>query len=527
MVGTEMREQKSRIQTSGIHNPMYKAFTACRGVSTPRVLSAMIAGIALNAAALPVLSYADTPSAIQPQMQATTIPNFVNLVKQVKPAVVSITAMLKDDEIEDEEGQQGGGMQGMPFPFPFPFQMMPQQHQRQTVEARGSGFLISADGYVVTNNHVVKGATKVTVTLDDGTKLPAKIVGRDPKTDLALLQVNSKTHLPFIELGESDHVLPGEWVVAVGNPYGLGGTVTAGIVSALGRDIGDGPYNSFFQIDAPINRGNSGGPLFTQDGKVIGVNTAIYSPNGGSIGIGFAIPSDVVKNVVDQLRRTGHVVRGYLGVEAQRISPSMASAIGMQVAPGVPPAGALVANVTPDSPAAKAGLKSGDVITALNDKKISDPHALAMKVAEIAPDTTATVDILRNGAAQSIKVKIVSQDATGTAAGDAASGDKGEKLGVSLAPLSERARQQLGLEASVHGVLINAVEPGSPAEQAGLHSGDVLQAVGDQKVDNPQAAVTAVHSALKTRKAVLLRILRDGQALFVGVSLNGDDNLPE
>lgn len=266
-------------------------------------------------------------------------------------------------------GGMGGGMGGMPFPFPFPFQMAPQQ-SRQQIEARGSGFLISADGYVVTNNHVVKGATKVTVTLDDGTTLPAKIIGRDGKTDLALLKVTSTQKLPFIELGESDDVQAGEWVVAVGNPYGLGGTVTAGIVSARGRDINEGPYDNFIQIDAPINRGNSGGPLFTQDGKVVGVNSMILSPSGGSIGIGFAIPSDTVRNVTDQLRKTGHVVRGYLGVNAQVISPAMAKALNMPVsAPGAPPAGALVASTSPDSPAEKAGLKAEDIVTDLTVRK--------------------------------------------------------------------------------------------------------------------------------------------------------------
>ncbi|WP_025814044.1 trypsin-like peptidase domain-containing protein, partial [Komagataeibacter kakiaceti] len=269
---------------------------------------------------------ADDSGVIRPDTQIQQLPNFVNLVKQVKPAVVSITARIKDPDMSEEAG--AGGMPGG-FPFPFPFQMMPQQGH-QTVEARGSGFVISADGYVVTNNHVVKGASKVTVTLDDGTALPAKIVGRDSKTDIALLKVSPSGKLRFIELGDSDKVEPGEWVVAVGNPYGLGGTVTAGIVSARGRDIGDGPYDSFIQVDAPINRGNSGGPLFTQDGKVVGVNTAILSPSGGSIGIGFAIPSDTVKNVVDQLEKTGHVTRGYLGVTAQAITPSMASALGMK-----------------------------------------------------------------------------------------------------------------------------------------------------------------------------------------------------
>ncbi|MDG6094982.1 Do family serine endopeptidase [Acetobacter sp. AN02] len=491
-----------------------------------RLWAVLGAGTILGTALLPATSaYADTPAAIQPHAPTQTIPDFVNLVKQVKPAVVSITSIIRADTAENEEGEQGGGMPMSPFPFPFPFQMMPQ-HQKQTVEARGSGFIISADGYLVTNNHVVKGATKVTATLDDGSTFPAKVIGRDPKTDLALLKLTSPRPFPYIDLGESDNVQPGEWVVAVGNPYGLGGTVTAGIISALGRDIGDGPYNSFFQVDAPINRGNSGGPLFTQDGKVIGVNTAIYSPSGGSIGIGFAIPSDTVKDVVDQLRKTGHVVRGYLGVEAQQISPTMASALGIKPSsPGAPPKGALVANVSSGSPAEKGGLKSGDVILSLNGHSVDNPHSLAIRVAAIAPGSQATLAIMRNGASQTITVHIVSQSSAGTT-GSASVGQHGEKLGVALAPLSAQIRQELGIGRDVHGVVIHDIAPGSPAEQAGLHAGDIIQAVGNQAVDTPQATITAVQASLKARQAVLLRILRDGQALFVGVSLDGASAAP-
>ena len=222
----------------------------------------------------------------------------------MKPAVVSITSKLKAEPAE---------MEG-PMPFPFG-QMVPGQ--QRAIEARGSGFIVDPNGIVVTNNHVVKGAKSVTVVLDDGTQLPAKVVGTDPRTDLAVLKVDAGRKLPYIQLGDSSTIRPGQWVVAMGNPFGLGGSVTAGIVSAEGRDIGAGPYDQFIQIDAPINQGNSGGPLFTQDGKVVGVNTAILSPSGGSIGIGFAIPSNTVKTVVAELEKTGHVTRGYLGVEAQ------------------------------------------------------------------------------------------------------------------------------------------------------------------------------------------------------------------
>nr|WP_246386897.1 trypsin-like peptidase domain-containing protein [Gluconacetobacter sacchari] len=493
-----------------------------------RVLAALVAGTMLGGAAQGAIvgaARADETGVIRPDTQVQTLPNFVNLVKQVRPAVVSITASIRAQDIDEDGGMQG--QQQMPFPFPFPFQMMPQQ-QRRTVEARGSGFIISADGFVVTNNHVVKGATKVTVTLDDGTTLPAKIIGRDPKTDLALLKVSTQSKLRFIELGESDKVEPGEWVIAVGNPYGLGGTVTAGIVSARGRDIGDGPYDSFIQVDAPINRGNSGGPLFTQDGKVVGVNTAILSPSGGgSIGIGFAIPSDVVKNVVYQLEKTGHVTRGYLGVVAQVITPAMAKALGLKAASdGAPPSGALVASVSNGSPADKAGLKAGDVITTLNGQKIESPHDLAVKVASIAPGSAATVAFLRNNATQTASVKIANLSSASSP--DGAVGDKGDvggpRLGVSLAPLTADLRQQLGLDSSVRGVVVSDVQAGSVAEQAGIHAGDVIQAVGNRPVDNPSATVTAVRAALKANQSVLLRVLRGGQSLFIAVTPGAPDD---
>ncbi|MFT8419136.1 MAG: Do family serine endopeptidase [Acetobacter sp.] len=488
---------------------------------------ALLAGCMLVSAAGPwagAQSWADTSSVIKPSGPAQRIPDFVELVKQVKPAVVSITSTIRSDAMEGEGGGMGGGMGGGgPFPFPFPFQMMPQSF-KQLVEARGSGFVISADGYVVTNNHVVKGATKVSVTLDDGTTLPAKVVGRDGKTDLALLKVTPAQKLPFIELGESDDVQPGEWVIAVGNPYGLGGTVTAGIVSARGRDINEGPYDNFIQVDAPINRGNSGGPLFTQDGKVVGVNTAILSPSGGgSIGIGFAIPSDTVRSVVDQLRKTGHVVRGYLGVNAQIISPVMASALNLPAptVAGTPPAGALVASVSPDSPAEKAGLKAEDVITDFNGQKISTPHDLAVRVAAVAPATQVTIGFVRAGKAQTVTLKIGNLASVAADTGKATSTVGGQHLGIALAPLNRDTRQQLGLPQDAHGVVVSDVEAGSPADQAGIRPGDVIQAVGSQQVDAPKAAVGLIKTAMAAKKPLLLRILREGQSLFIAISPDG------
>ncbi len=491
--------------------------------SAPRALSAaLIAGTMLGGAALSPLALAQT--AIQPSGMAQKLPDFVDLAKQVRPAVVSITSMIKDDG-GDDDGDQGGGQGGMgggqqmPFPFPFPFQMQPQNRGGRTVEARGSGFIISADGYIVTNNHVVKNATSVSVTLDDGTVLKAKVIGHDAGTDLALLKVKPSGKLSFIGLGESDDVQPGQWVIAVGNPFGLGGSVTAGIVSARGRDIGDGPYDSFIQVDAPINRGNSGGPLITQDGKVVGVNTAILSPSGGSIGIGFAIPSDVVRNVVAQLQKTGHVTRGYLGVTAQEITPGMAKALSLPTQNGAPATGALVASVSDGSPAEKIGLKPGDVITALNGQKVASPRDLAIKVSGVAPDSKASVTYLRNGASQTASVTIANLSKRGDSQGGPANpGSGGGSIGVALSGLTPDLRQQLGLDDGVKGVVVRQVKPGSPADQAGISTGDVILGVGSKSVSTPREAVDAVHAAIKSDGTVALRVLHQGQMLFVAIS---------
>ena len=497
-------------------------------IMTSRFRASLAALAAATMLTAPV-AMADT-GAIKPQTQVQALPNFVNLVKQVKPAVVSITSHIKESVVDQEEGGGMGGGQQSPFPFPFPFQMMPQQQQpNRTVEARGSGFIISADGYVVTNNHVVNGATKVTVTLDDGTTLPAKIIGRDPKTDVALLRVKPSGKLPYIELGESDDVQPGEWVVAVGNPYGLGGTVTAGIVSALGRDLHSGAYNDFIQIDAPINHGNSGVPLFTQDGKVIGINSMIISPNGGgSIGIGFAIPSDTVKSVVTQLEKTGHVTRGYLGIEGQDISQTMAQALNLKSPePGAPPRGTLVASVSKGSPAEKAGVKSGDVIVTLDGHPIRNGHDLAVKVVSIAPGTAATLGLLRDAKPMDLKFTVgnlAAQESSGSGAGNGDQAAGPGKLGVSLASLTPRARQELGLDESVQGAVVADVAQGSPADQSGIRPGDIIVAVGSHVTPNPHAVVAQVHDALGRKQPPLLRILRDGQQLFVAVSPTGNDD---
>jgi serine protease Do len=456
------------------------------------------------------------PGAIEPSQLSHPLPDFVDLVKQVKPAVVSITSKMRPEE-EQQGGMPGMGGQ-MPFPFPFPFAQ--QQQPRRTVEARGSGFLIDADGTIVTNNHVVKGATSVSVTLDDGTVLPAKIIGRDARSDLAVLKVKSNHRLPFINLGDSNAAQPGAWVVAVGNPFGLGGTVTAGIVSARGRDIGEGPYDSFIQIDAPINQGNSGGPLFTQDGKVVGVNSAIISPSGGSVGIGFAIPSNTVKSVVAQLEKSGHVTRGYIGVNAQSVNVAMADALHL------PPGssddrGALIASVESDTPAGRAGLQPGDVIVDVNGQHVGNNRELAIDISELPPGTHAKLAILRNGKPQTIDVVIGTLPNDGAAHGGAASPDDTRGLGVALSPITPQLRQQLDLADNQRGVVISQVQQGSAAEQAGLQAGDVIVGVGDKAVDNTNEASRAIRQSLKDSQAVALRILRNGESIFVAVTTGG------
>lgn len=499
--------------------------TRFRPISNILSLPRHAAFITVSLAALSVVPShpARAEGPIQPGMQLQNAPNLVGLVKLVKPAVVSITAQIRpgaDDEGHYDDGGQSP-QSAMPFPFPFPFPFAPPSSQR-LIEARGSGFIISPDGYVVTNNHVVKNATKVTVTLDDGATFPAKIIGRDSKSDVALLKLKIADKLPFIQLGNSDSVQPGEFVVAVGNPYGLGGTVTSGIVSALGRDLGAGPYDDFIQVDAPINHGNSGGPLFDQSGKVIGMNTAIISPSGGSIGIGFAIPSNTVKDVVNQLRKTGHVTRGYLGITVQRISPTLAKALGLpDRIPGAAPTGALVSNVIAGGPAEHAGIHSGDIIVSINGVKVRNEHDVVMQTVANKPGTDIDIQLLRDGKTQNVKARVGDFPKNGESVSSDSENSDGAgstKLGVSLSPLTDDIRHQLGVDRSIKGAVVSAVTPGSPAEQAGIRPGDIVQYVDHTAISTPEAATSAVRAVLRKNKPVLLRIYRDGQRIFVAIA---------
>lgn len=471
----------------------------------------LLAGTALGglgATLVPAAAQNQTTTAAPIAPQAgPALPGFADMVARVRPAVVTITST---ERVQAEQASS-------PFPegseqdrtFRQFFGGGQQQEAPRAAKALGSGFLVDAEGHVVTNNHVVEGATKVVVTLEDGRELEARVVGRDPRTDVAVLKVDAGKPLPFLALGDSDKARPGDWVVAVGNPFGLGGTVTAGILSARGRDIGAGPYDDFLQVDAPINRGNSGGPLFGLDGTVLGVNTAIFSPSGGSVGIGFAIPANVVKQVVAELEAHGHMERGYIGLVSQAVTPEMAAALNLSQ-----PQGALVAELEPGAPAAKAGLRPGDVITAVNGGAVSDPRGLARQVAALRPGTEATLAVRRDGAEQTLRLTTATlPDKTADAAPQAAAKDQG-RLGLALAPINPAARESLGLAGDVHGAVIASVRPGSPASEAGLKAGDVVQGVGNRAVTSPQEAVQAIQAQ---GRAVALRILRDGHSLFVAV----------
>ena len=335
--------------------------------------------------------------------QPTHQMSFAPLVSRVKPAVVEITTVAGG--ISDARQMQNFPEMYGPFADLFR-RYYGQGRSFSTPEQRalGSGFIIDPDGYIVTNNHVVDGAREVSVTLSDGSKHRARIIGLDDKTDLALVKIDAGRELPYVAFGNSDDAHEGDWVLAVGNPFGLGGTVTAGIISAHGRNINEGPYDDFLQIDAPINPGNSGGPLFNQSGQVVGIDTAIYSPSGGSVGIGFAIPSNVAKAVVAQLREHGRVSRGWLGISMQALTPSLAKAAGLSSDHGV-----IVADVTPGSPAAEGGLQEGDVITAIDSRPIGDGRDLALSVARTPPGGAVELKLLRDGRAMSVKVTIRSQ----------------------------------------------------------------------------------------------------------------------
>ena len=437
--------------------------------------------------------------------------SFADVVDRVKPAVVSVKVKLSDaDQVDDEDSQGMPGMPDIPKDSPFyhffrHFGMpddnndgadrgdkTPRHHFSQ---AQGSGFFISADGYIVTNDHVVDHATEVTITTSDGKSMPAKVIGVDTKTDLALLKAQG-ADFPFVTFA-SHTPRVGDWVIAVGNPFGLGGTVTAGIVSARGRDIGSGPYDDFLQIDAPVNHGNSGGPTFDAEGEVVGVNTAIFSPSGGSVGIGFAIASDVVKNVVQQLKDNGSVTRGWIGVQIQNVTADLADDLGLKEQTG-----ALVAAAQKDSPAAAAGVKSGDVITAVDGETVADPHDLARRIAALGPKKTVKLTLIRNGSPMTIDVTLGTMPVDKTAAAESRNSDD-DNGASALAKLGLTLRPAHGQD----GVVVAEVDPDGAAADKGLKQGDVILEVAGKLVNRPADVVEAIDAAKSGgKKSVLVRV---------------------
>ncbi len=442
-------------------------------------------------------------------LNAQAMPSFATLIDRVKPAVVSIKVKMFEQSSADQRFaslppeiqkflKQFGEQNGAPY------------NPRSLVIGEGSGFFVSSDGYIVTNNHVVQNAKSVLVTMDDGKTLDAKVVGTDPKTDVAVIKVDQPGDYPFVSFSKENPKI-GDWVVAIGNPYGLGGTVTAGIISAKGRDIGDSPYDRFLQIDAPINKGNSGGPTFDEQGHVVGMNTAIYSPSGGSIGIGFAIPAGTIEPVVDALEHGGVVQRGYLGVEIQAVSPEIAEALGLKAAEG-----AMVDKPMPNSPASSAGLKPGDVIQKVNGQDIKDAGDLTRQIGQMKPGDKVELTYLSDGAGKTASVTLTEQQAekAATAAADDQASPTPSALGLELAP----AKQVRG--AGQSGVAVVGVEPNGVAAQQGFATGDVILSVGGKTVSTPQDVKSGIADARNQgRKAVLLRVQTAEGARFVAIEL--------
>ena len=486
---------------------------------------------ALGVAAMLSLSTAAALPAFAEVAPGAAIPqSFADLAERLSPAVVDITTSTEVAQVQ--QGTRPVLPDGSPFEEFFrdfldrngPPNGGPGRPEgprgQQRSSALGSGFIISADGYIVTNNHVIESADEIKVEMLDGTVLEAKVIGHDPRTDVALLKVDSDKPLPFVTFGDSDHARVGDWVMAIGNPLGQGFSVSAGIVSARNRTL-QGSYDDFIQTDAAINRGNSGGPLFNTDGEVIGVNTAILSPNGGSIGIGFAMSSAVVSRVVDQLRDFGETRRGWLGVRIQNVDPDVAEALGLDA-----PKGALVTDV-PEGPALTAGLKSGDVIVKFGDKDIKDTRELVRVVADTAVGTSVPVVVYRDGAEQTLSVAIGRLEETTLAAAPGEPGQEQTKpsdqvvLGMTVEPMSDALRAQFGLGDDVTGMVVTALDDGSDAFTKGIREGDVIAKVGQEEVATARDLRDKIKAAEDAgRNSVLLLVNHDGGPRFVALNLS-------
>jgi serine protease Do len=458
--------------------------------------------------------------AAMPAMARPAPDSFADLTAKLLPSVVNISSF------QTLKAPPKGSLPTLPPDSPlnelFKNFLGPRGNQPRHATSLGSGFIIDPSGYIVTNNHVIENGEQISVVLSDDTTLPAKLIGRDVKTDLALLKVNPKKPLPATRFGDSDKARIGDWVIAIGDPFGIGSTVTAGIVSARNRNINAGPYDDFIQTDAPINKGNSGGPLFDMDGNVIGINSQIFSPSGGSVGIGFAIPSNLARDVVQQLRQYGVARRGWIGARVQPVTDELAQAFNLPSRQG-----ALVIDVTKNGPAAKAGLLNGDLVTGFDGKPVPDDRMLPRIVANTPIGKTVNIDVLRKGRKVSYRLTVekLADDSTPDKAVKAPPAPKPQskigQLGLALGPLDAAARGRYKIGPQVQGVVVTNVDPGTAAGDKNMRPGDVIVQVQGGAVKTPDDVSKAVDAAAKAKKPVALFLVsRGGDVVYVGLRLN-------
>ena len=498
---------------------------------------APVAPPALVPAAAPAQNAIAPPVPIMPPGGAPR--SFADLTSRLAPAVVNVSTTQKV-----EVGKGRGGAPGSPLEELFR-RFQEQQGEdggapvTREATSLGSGFIIDPTGYIVTNNHVISAGEgrgpavdTITVTLSDRREYKAKLIGRDPLTDMALLKIDA-TDLPFVKFGNSQGVRVGDWAIAIGNPFGLGGTVTAGIVSALHRNIGSGQYDRYIQTDASINQGNSGGPLFDLDGNVIGINTAIFSPTGGNVGLGFSIPAELAYPVIQQLRATGTVKRGYLGIGIQPLSSNIAAGLGLPKDKGE-----IVASVEPSGPAARAGLKQGDVVLRINNSDVTYDNTLSYIVANTPVGTTVPIEVIRDGQRRTINATVAMRPAesivqsragfpadeeeSAEAKKDAGAEAAKASLGITLQPLTPQLRQQLRIPETTRGVVIAGISPGSNAASEGLKRGDVILQINQRPVTTPAEAAAAVDAAKKAGRDTVLMLVQSGTTppVYRGIKLN-------
>jgi serine protease Do len=483
------------------------------------------------AGAAPSAPAATAPRLPQSPQLPVTVPanvlagssGFADLAERLLPTVVNISTSQTLKRSADKQAPQMP--QGTPFDDFFK-NFTDRDNRPRRVQSLGSGFIIDPAGFVVTNNHVIEGADEITVILEDGDEMKATLVGTDEKTDLAVLKVNPASPLPTARMGDSERVRVGEWVMAIGDPFGLGGTVTTGIVSARNRDINAGPYDDFIQTDAPINRGNSGGPLFNMYGEVIGVNSAIYSPTGGSVGIGFAIPINAARNVITQLRAGGIVRRGWLGVRIQEVTSELAESLGLDKGRG-----ALIAGMNDGGPAQKAGIQNGDVVLSFDGRPVADSRALPRMVADAPIGKTVNVEVLRRGQRRTLPVTVQRLEEDDQKLASATTDTSKQKqdpraptvtnLGMTLAPITGESRRRYRLDDRVQGVVVTEVDMDSPAGEKNIRAGDVITEVAQQKIASVDEFTARLEEERRANhRVVLLQVSRGGELTFIPVRLN-------